>query len=612
MAESIPELLAARMLSGVFATLLLFGAEKLISAILGRKITAITSANLKRFFLSWQAPVVILIVVVIGLLAIAIDLFVQILVSGAILRGEKAGFFSALKQSFLRIKEFINPAGISLLIYVLFGAPLVGIGFSVEVTEHFKLPNFVMSVVQKKPIYLILYVAGCIALILFGLLYMFAIHAVLLSDMKPREAKKYSVRLLKKNWRKLLVQMALVLLAVFGIQKCTSFLVRDVIPDALEKQEATLTTAQEEYSFLDDLEDGELDFSPETQAAVGYRFGCATIVLVGGFAESVVTLLASAFVMLFFTKLYLQFDCAEREDPPITWRQREKKGFYVVKVVCIVGLFAVVFLGSLGIALDYTFVTEDPEVPLIAHRGGGDLASENSAEGVKEAVIHHCYGTETDIQRTKDGYYIINHDDTFKRMAGVKKAAQDMTLEEIKALDVRDTTGSGEFVKIPTLEEFLDSSGGKIHYFLELKGATADRQMADDVVRIVKEKGLEDDVTIISLKYDLIDYVESTYPEMDTGVLFFLGTGDLEKLNCDMLIVEEGMASDVMYSMAHDADKKVTVWTINTYDGLYDFLDDAIDGVITDKVELAEQVEKDLENRSDVRIIKDRLKDYWN
>lgn len=611
-AESIPELWAVRMLSGLLVALLLFGAEKLISALLGVKIRAITSANLKTFFLSWQAPVVILIIVVVGLLAIAIDLFVQILVSGAILRGEKAGFFSSLKQSFLKIKNFLNPAGVSLLVYVLFGVPLVGIGFSVELTERFKLPNFVMSVVKNKPIFMALYLTGCIALIVFGLLYLFAIHAVLLSDMKPCEAKKYSVRLLKKNWKKLLVQMIPVLLVVFGIRVGTRLLIQEVIPDALEKQEATLSTAQVEYDFTEDLEDGKIDLSPETQEAIGYRLGCATIVLVGNFVESVVTLLAAAFVMLFFTKLYLQFDQAEREGPLITYLQREKKGFYVVKVACIVGIFVVAFLSSLGIALDYSFVTNDSEVPLIAHRGGGNLASENSAEGVKEAVIHHCYGTETDIQRTKDGYYIINHDDTFKRMAGVKKAAQDMTLEEIKALNVRDTTGNGGFVKIPTLEEFLDSGDGEIHYFLELKGATADRQMADDVVRLVKEKGLEDDATIISLKYDLIDYVENTYPEMDTGVLFFLGTGDLEKLNCDMLIVEEGMASDVMYSMAHDADKKVTVWTVNTYDGLYDFLDEAIDGVITDKVELAEQVEKDLENRSDVRIIKDRLKDYWN
>ena len=270
------------------------------------------------------------------------------------------------------------------------------------------------------------------------------------------------------------------------------------------------------------------------------------------------------------------------------------------------------FVFSFFVAVGFNLMMRDYRVPIIAHRGGGDLASENSAEGVVEAVRHGCYGTETDIQRTKDGYYIINHDDTFKRMAGVNKAAQNMTLEEIKELKVRDTSGKGGYVTIPTLEEFLDSGEGKIHYFLELKGATADRKMADDVVRMVKERGMEDDVTIISLKYDLISYVESTYPEMDTGVLFFLGTGNLQNLNCDMLIVEEGMATETMYQLAHDAGKKIVVWTVNSYEGLYDYLDDNLDGVITDAVEEAEKAEKDLESRSDLTMIKDRLQDVWN
>jgi len=123
---------------------------------------------------------------------------------------------------------------------------------------------------------------------------------------------------------------------------------------------------------------------------------------------------------------------------------------------------------------------------------------------------------------------------------------------------------------------------------------------------------MEEDVTIISLKYDLIDYVEQTYPKMDTGVLFFLGTGNMQNLNCDMLIVEQGMASDAIYQMAHDAGKKIMVWTLNTHDALYDFLDENVDGVITDTVELAETVKKELEKRSELTLIKDRVKNVWN
>ena len=610
--ESLPELWVMRVLSLLFISAILFGAEKLLSAILGVKIMALTSANLKMFLLSWQAPVVLVIAIVLSLLMIALDLFIQIQISGSLLRGKRASYFASLKRAFLNIRKFLNPAGISLLVYVLFGVPLVGIGFGVTVTQNFRLPNFIMGVVVKKPLYLTLYIAGCVALIIFGVLYIFAIHAVLLSDKTPEEAKKYSVHLLKKNWKKLILKMLLVLAAVALIHAGVSYLLDEAIPDALSAQEELLPIGHKDYNFMEQDENALLNLTQEDYDIIGYRMGISTVVFAGSFVEYMLILLLSAFVMLYFTKLYLQFDHAESSDTKLTYLNRPKTRTYIAKLITMILVFVLIFVFSFFVAVGFNLMMRDYRVPIIAHRGGGDLASENSAEGVVEAVRHGCYGTETDIQRTKDGYYIINHDDTFKRMAGVNKAAQNMTLEEIKELKVRDTSGKGGYVTIPTLEEFLDSGEGKIHYFLELKGATADRKMADDVVRMVKERGMEDDVTIISLKYDLISYVESTYPEMDTGVLFFLGTGNLQNLNCDMLIVEEGMATETMYQLAHDAGKKIVVWTVNSYEGLYDYLDDNLDGVITDAVEEAEKAEKDLESRSDLTMIKDRLQDVWN
>ena len=69
-----------------------------------------------------------------------------------------------------------------------------------------------------------------------------------------------------------------------------------------------------------------------------------------------------------------------------------------------------------------------------------------------------------------------------------------------------------------TLEDLLDVVKGKGTLFIELKGVTADRQMADDVVRMVREKDCVGDVVLISLAYDVIDYAERTYPEFETGV----------------------------------------------------------------------------------------------
>lgn len=66
-----------------------------------------------------------------------------------------------------------------------------------------------------------------------------------------------------------------------------------------------------------------------------------------------------------------------------------------------------------GLLLLYVFpcaVMANINISLIGHRAGGNLANENTVRGLKEAVSHGAYGAEIDVQRTKDGYYIINHD----------------------------------------------------------------------------------------------------------------------------------------------------------------------------------------------------------
>ena len=186
-----------------------------------------------------------------------------------------------------------------------------------------------------------------------------------------------------------------------------------------------------------------------------------------------------------------------------------------------------------------------------------------------------------------------------------------MTLAEISELRIKDTTGSGKLLPVPTMEELLDRGKGRITLFLELKGETADRQMADAVVAAVKERDMIGDVIIISLKYDVLDYIEQVYPEFETGLLIFSGLGDLSKLNCDMIIMEEEMVSVSKINRLHDAGKKIGVWTVNTKSALHDFLDMNVDAVITDEILLAMETRETLQNRSDLERMQDALGDIF-
>ena len=199
---------------------------------------------------------------------------------------------------------------------------------------------------------------------------------------------------------------------------------------------------------------------------------------------------------------------------------------------------------------------QESSVRIIAHRGGGTEAPETTAVDIEKAWEIGAFGSEIDIQRTKDGFYILNHDSNFQRVAGVKSKPEDMILEEIKELSIE-----GE--PVATLEEALEATRGKGILFIELKGSTADRQMADDAVKAIKEYGMEDECVLIGLNYGLIDYIETTYPEMQTGYLTFSSFGDTAKLNCDYLAMEEESATAEVISEIHKQGKKVLVWTSN-------------------------------------------------
>ena len=292
------------------------------------------------------------------------------------------------------------------------------------------------------------------------------------------------------------------------------------------------------------------------------------------------------------------------------------KILYIIYTVLTLLMFIVpVLLVGLSVFMAVFFNKIFPQrekTAAIAHRTGGYLASENSLEGLDEAESHGCYGSETDVQRTLDGHYVINHDTDFARLTGEKRKPSEMTLEEIMDLKIRDTTGHGGLLSVPTLEEMPDHSKGKVKLFLELKGETADRDMADDGVKAVKERDMVDEVALISLDYDVIDYAEQMYPEMETSVLIFGAVGDVTNLNCDMIIMEEEMASVAStVRKIHDAGKKAGVWTVNTERAMRKFLDSEADMVITDDILMANEVQKELDERADYDILKDRSPDLW-
>lgn len=116
---------------------------------------------------------------------------------------------------------------------------------------------------------------------------------------------------------------------------------------------------------------------------------------------------------------------------------------------------------------------------LIAHRGAHDNAQkrfENTFAAFQLAQDVGCWGIEFDIQTTKDGVLMVNHDPTLQRLWGHSGAIADLSFEELRKLEPG----------IPSLAEVVSQFSAHMHLFIELKAPFHHEQALVDTLKALK------------------------------------------------------------------------------------------------------------------------------
>ncbi len=139
------------------------------------------------------------------------------------------------------------------------------------------------------------------------------------------------------------------------------------------------------------------------------------------------------------------------------------------RVALVLSLFAATatFARTHVDALREKFASDDRSYVFVAmHRGDWRSYPENSIDAIKSCIAMGADVVELDVARTKDGRFVLSHDDTLDRATTGKGKVADHTLAELK--DVRLRAGEGGLdapateYRMLTLEEALDAAKGKI------------------------------------------------------------------------------------------------------------------------------------------------------
>ena len=208
---------------------------------------------------------------------------------------------------------------------------------------------------------------------------------------------------------------------------------------------------------------------------------------------------------------------------------------------------------------------------MVAHRGLSGLERENTCPAFVAAGNRSYYGVETDVHVTKDGRFVIIHDETTERVSGGVHNfnVEECAYAELKDLTLPDMDGSWNRadIRIPLLVDYIKicQKYEKV-CVLELKNEF----IPEDITRIVeaiRETGYLDKVTFISFAWNNCTGVRALLPDNDVQFLTSEEVTDelidelvKNKLNLDVYFRR---VSAELVQKLHDKGVLINCWTVD-------------------------------------------------
>ena len=231
--------------------------------------------------------------------------------------------------------------------------------------------------------------------------------------------------------------------------------------------------------------------------------------------------------------------------------------------------------------------------PLVfAHRGGSKIGPENTIAAFDRGLLAGADGLELDVHLSRDRIVVVHHDATLDRATQATGRLADRSASELALLDV------------PTLREVL-ARYADIGIIIELKeGGPA---LARAVVDEVRRAGAAHRVCLGSFSRSALRAARAIAPDIATSGARFEVRMALYRSLCGIapgrvpyqaFQVPETSGSTRVVSprfveLAHKAGIAVQVWTVDEPEDIRRLLDWGVDGIISDRPDVAAEVVKD-------------------
>ena len=252
-------------------------------------------------------------------------------------------------------------------------------------------------------------------------------------------------------------------------------------------------------------------------------------------------------------------------------------------------LFALAVLAGLSIADAFA---QEKEVAIVAHRGFwncGEAGAKNSLASLEQAHKNDFWGSEFDVNMTKDGVLLVFHDRKINGKYIEKTRAKDLEYYRLS---------NGE--SIPTLDEYLELAlkSPETMLVFELKAHTTPKVETKAVkasIKALKKYGLFNPERVMFIAFSrhmcnefaklapgfTIQYLENDADPDD------LVKSVINGIDINYKVLEKNQN---MYDRARANGMSINTWTVNKEEDIRKMIELGVDQITTDNPLLVRQI----------------------
>jgi glycerophosphoryl diester phosphodiesterase len=517
------------------------------------------------------ADVTLLVIAIVAVIATLAELVTLFVLASHHQDGEETSLRLVLRQVWGTIKKLAHPQGLLMIIYVILLLPLGQLGLTSILTKKVAVPPFISEELSKSPSMNLIYSAVLLLIGYLNLRLILTLPLLGITSARVWEAFVTSWRLTR--WRALRI---LGLLVVVSIPAGVATLLLGA--GALAPTIATDSLAPATSPWL---------------AAAGLSVWQIGTFVIAALLTIMIVQSLTAMMRDWLRRLAADHPHAPTlisySEPSHATASRQKLLWGVAAGVILVAFTVTVVLNHNTMV---KLVNSD-ETEVLAHRGFIQGGVENTLPALQAAAKAGADRVEFDIMETKDGKFVVMHDANLRRLAGRNLNVKDLTQEELTKITVR---AGGMEAKIPTLEEWIQLS---IHLnlpqLLEIKlhgGETPD--LVPRLLAVLDRAGVTEHYTYHTLSREVVEELKRLRPQLVVGFIVPINFGGIPEVNADFLVIEQQSYSSRFVRQAWADGYDVIVWTVDDEQQMRNYMDAAVDGIITDRPDLGTGARADI------------------